>query len=936
MTRQFTKHVRCVGLAAAAWVTFLLPQVVMSQDSLVSAPRDQKQTTESEEAVQPEWKFSKGQVFRNSLQIDESIETHIAGGQTVDVPKQRATRIFDYRWRVEDVDQDGTATIHVTFDRVRINSEYQRFEFDSGRDSPLASNALGREPLLYSQRGIKHSHFVIKVDPRGGVLDVWGAHSVPDFMQFTPGDLPPLPRRAVKIGETWQTAMDGRVDSDAPMGQCRITEVLNEEGQRVVRIEGGRTMRPPDALPGVPFQIETKSRFDLKHGRFLDERFVSIARVRNPGGHEFTITISASRQLEIIKQPSVTSAKTGEYLFVIEDDSPRAVVVGGVRKQPPTGPINKLMSIQFFRHWIDANHDNAPDLDELEGISTRFLKGESARFAIYFLGLEDASVRFELVDSQGRMLLKNSIPIKGADAYAFREMPDLAAGVYFCEFFVDDQHLVRVPIQVSDKPATDSHKPTKVQEPEAADSPTTLYVIKSVKASIHDGKTVVDFGRIGEVLRISQSRGDWLLVEIGPAEGWVGKQHVIRLQEAQAFFERAIREDPKDPTLRVGRARFLTWIAQAMAAETSPNPPRVGVMLQMALSELEKAIELAPQDPLSYVARAHVWDALQRVDKVISDASKAIELGADWKASLVRGTAHTKRQEFDLALADFDNVIRARPENDEPYVHRGRIRRMFGDSDLAIADYSKALRLNPQNVNAYLGRGQIYYESSRYESAVADLTVAIRLSPRPMLYLVRGSAYNAMENADAAIEDFTRVIKLTPGLAEAYTYRGVSWLKKQEPQKALDDFDEAIRLDSTCFDALLNRGSYWKQVGDFEKALADYRRADSLKSGHPRLMGEIAEILAASPDAKLRDGKLALYLAKQACLLSEWENADCLASLAAACAEVGDFESAAKWQRSALEIAPFDDMDDFRKRLAMYQNEKPFRLTARPIEELGR
>jgi hypothetical protein len=50
-----------------------------------------------------------------------------------------------------------------------------------------------------------------------------------------------------------------------------------------------------------------------------------------------------------------------------------------------------------------------------------------------------------------------------------------------------------------------------------------------------------------------------------------------------------------------------------------------------------------------------------------------------------------------------------------------------------------------------------------------------------------------------------------------------------------------------------------------------------------------------------------------------------VAVLAAACAEAGDFDSAVKWQETAIDLAPKTSQADLRARLELYQAHKPYR-----------
>ena len=50
--------------------------------------------------------------------------------------------------------------------------------------------------------------------------------------------------------------------------------------------------------------------------------------------------------------------------------------------------------------------------------------------------------------------------------------------------------------------------------------------------------------------------------------------------------------------------------------------------------------------------------------------------------------------------------------------------------DRAIADYDEAIRLNPEVATAFNNRGNAYADKHLYDRAIADYDEAIRLNPR--------------------------------------------------------------------------------------------------------------------------------------------------------------------------------------------------------------
>jgi tetratricopeptide (TPR) repeat protein len=127
--------------------------------------------------------------------------------------------------------------------------------------------------------------------------------------------------------------------------------------------------------------------------------------------------------------------------------------------------------------------------------------------------------------------------------------------------------------------------------------------------------------------------------------------------------------------------------------------------------------------------------------------------------------------------------------------------------------------------------------------------------------------------------------------------------------------------------------------GKYAEAEAEHRevlklREKVLGSEHPQTLisrNDLAWILATCPDAKLRNGSEAMALATNVCELSQWSDASCLETLAAAQAEAGLFDAAVKHQQQAIDLAKADKVDvkDLESRLSLYQRHKPYRTASK-------
>ena len=157
-------------------------------------------------------------------------------------------------------------------------------------------------------------------------------------------------------------------------------------------------------------------------------------------------------------------------------------------------------------------------------------------------------------------------------------------------------------------------------------------------------------------------------------------------------------------------------------------------------------------------------------------------------------------------------------------------------------------------------------------------------------------------------------------------------IQRSELDEALS-LVEALQSNDITDRESLNRARatlarlFWRrgrQAGHTDNGMltqsAHYRTALRTDPHCLRALRDLAWLLAAAGDNDLRDGTTALEYARQACELTEYQDCDCLAAMAAAYAECGDFAAAEEWQREAIKHVP-DKMpaDEFEARLQLYQ-----------------
>ena len=263
-------------------------------------------------------------------------------------------------------------------------------------------------------------------------------------------------------------------------------------------------------------------------------------------------------------------------------------------------------------------------------------------------------------------------------------------------------------------------------------------------------------------------------------------------------------------------------------------------------------------------------------------------------ARFERGLGFVADRDWDKAITEFDAMIELDPKDATAYECRGCARFMKGDSDKAIADLSRAIQVNPTNPSAYFNRAGVYC---------------------------------AKENFRMALEDFDACLQLAPSNHQAFKYRAAVHSSIGSDDKAIADWNEYLRFESKDARSFYARGFAHFRLRQFNKALEDYRESLRLAPKQPDVLNQIAWIQAVCPVDATRNGREAIVVATEACELTGWHSSQFIDTLAAAFAEGGDFASAVKYQRRAIELGDTNEVvvGQMKERLLLFETSQPFR-----------
>lgn len=376
--------------------------------------------------------------------------------------------------------------------------------------------------------------------------------------------------------------------------------------------------------------------------------------------------------------------------------------------------------------------------------------------------------------------------------------------------------------------------------------------------------------------------------------------------------------------------------------------------LEEAAARYEAAWSLQPYDFAALVRLGEAYAELGRAEDAETAFKSALALSPGSPSAMAGlGQLALERREFGDAIMYFKAALQAAPEANRLHYSLAMAYRGLGDMDAARRHLEQRgkvglrppdpvvdqLQMLTEGERVHLVRGRLAFASGRYQEAADEFAAAVAADPKSARALVNlGTALGRVGDLDAAIEKYRQALVVEPDQMTAHFNLGSSLVENGRASEAIPHV-EAV-LENTPYDAeaqllmaraLVETGDDWASLEYFRRAaeldpanidavtggaaalvrLAQFTRAKSvLEAGNRRIPDSgaiafaLARLLAACPEAEIRDGERALELAVS--VFEARSNPRHAQLIAQALAELDRCEEAAEWQKKVVDAAVED------------------------------
>jgi Flp pilus assembly protein TadD len=257
-----------------------------------------------------------------------------------------------------------------------------------------------------------------------------------------------------------------------------------------------------------------------------------------------------------------------------------------------------------------------------------------------------------------------------------------------------------------------------------------------------------------------------------------------------------------------------------------------------------------------------------------------------------------------------------------------------GDVEAALDQIQTAVQLRPDDAAAQKNLGSALLQKGRLDEAMVHFQKALEMKPDDSgAENNLGFAYFRKGQVDEAIVHYRKALAMQPDETGARHNLGSALLREGRVDEAIDEFQKVLAIQPDSAEAQNDLANALSKNGREAEAIQHWEKALASQPQYMPAQNNLAWALATSPDASLRDGAKAVQLARQANELSAGKNPLILRTLAAACAENGQFAEAVVTAGLALQQAAIQHntglMDSLELQSKLYEAGQPFHTSAK-------
>lgn len=371
------------------------------------------------------------------------------------------------------------------------------------------------------------------------------------------------------------------------------------------------------------------------------------------------------------------------------------------------------------------------------------------------------------------------------------------------------------------------HKsPAPSPSPSESPTPTPQERIATLSQTVHDNPND----------REAHAELGVLLVSTGnPSQGRDELETAQRLglEDAQTWFyiglaDRELNDVP-DAAAAFEKSRIYDPANEAVLSNLSDTYLQMG-RVDDAQRIANSAITLFPKEAFGYEALGTVQLDQGKFELGRQTLQKAVAIDpTDTRAKILIGRSYLgqKKPDADSALAEFQTILAASPNDLQALSAKADALSVKGDIPGAVAVLQQIIKLSPDDVRGEDDLAEFYVTKKMNTQARAAFAQAIKDHPKsPEPFILQGDWDRRSNNFKQAAAEYESALALSPGDPQTLFSAGqVYLLGLKQPVKAVEKFSALVNADPTNPESLFWLGQAYAAQNQWAQARDEFQRS---------------------------------------------------------------------------------------------------------------
>ena len=254
---------------------------------------------------------------------------------------------------------------------------------------------------------------------------------------------------------------------------------------------------------------------------------------------------------------------------------------------------------------------------------------------------------------------------------------------------------------------------------------------------------------------------------------------------------------------------------------------------EAAAAQLQKASELAPEEPLAWQALADVQLTLGRNMDAVKSLEKALTLA---KSPVVKiplyeklGNAHSRNKDWKAATEAYEKISELDPDNVQTHLQLARTYEEINIIDRALAHYQAVVKLGEpfQCCTAYRQIGLLWEKQDKFDEARAAYESGLQLTSygnwlRQDLQRKLVQLYEHQGRLTELISKLRQQIQAEAGNLDPRWFLADIYASQSDLDKQIEVLSDALNIASNVADLRKQLADAYRGRNDYEKAAVQY------------------------------------------------------------------------------------------------------------------